>query len=330
MAAPIPGLILRPYAGLADVAEMLRISTAANETDGVDERSSEAHLVNWLDHPSNGFSPADDLVLAEVEGEVVGYGWAVWEDTTDGARDYMTRGHVHPAWRRRGVGTAILERNEARLRALATSHGTERPKRLGCFADARRPGAVALVTGHGYEPVRYFFNMVRPTLEGIGVPPLPDGLDLRPVSDRAGYRRVFDADAEAFLDHWGGFDTSDEAFEEMLGWPDFDPSLWIIAWEGDEIAGAVLNFIDENENELLDRKRGLLGSVFVRRPWRRRGLASALVGRSLVLLRERGMTAAWLGVDADNPTGALGVYERAGFAVHSRGSAYRKSMETSR
>ena len=92
----------------------------------------------------------------------------------------------------------------------------------------------------------------------------------------------------------------------------------------------MLNSIDENENELLNRKRGLLGSVFVRRPWRRRGLAAALVARSLVLLRERGMTSAWLGVDADNPTGALGVYERAGFAVHSARSAYRKPMEPSR
>lgn len=330
MTTPLPGLVLRPTSGIADVPALLRVSTASNDADGVDERSSEAHLLNWLTHPSPSFDPTLDVVVAEVDGQVVGYGWSFWTDTTDGARDYITRGYVHPAWRRRGVGTAILNRNEARLRALAAAHDTERPQRLGSFADQRRPGAVALVTSNGYEPVRYFFNMLRPTLEAIEVPLLPDGLELRPVSDRTGYRRVFDADAEAFMDHWGGFDASDEAFEEMLGWPDFDPSLWIIAWDGNEIAGAVLNFIDENENELLDRKRGLLGSVFVRRPWRRRGLASALVGRSLVLLRDRGMTAAWLGVDADNPTGALGVYERAGFAVHSRGSAYRKPMETTR
>jgi mycothiol synthase len=330
MGSPLPGLVLRPSSSISDVPEMLRVYTAANEADEVDERSSEAHLVNWLTHPSNGFSPAEDLVVAEVDGEVVGYGWAFWVDTTDGARDYITRGYVHPAWRRRGVGTAILERNEARLREVSASHDWERPHRMGTFADERRPGAVALVTSHGYEPVRFFFNMLRPTLDEIEVPPLPEGLELRPVTDRAGYRRVFDADAEAFMDHWGGFDASDEAFEEMLGWPDFDPSLFVIAWEGDEIAGAVLNFIDENENELLNRRRGLLGSVFVRRPWRRRGLAAALVARSLILLRERGMTTAWLGVDADNPNGALGVYERAGFAVHSRGSAYRKPMESSR
>jgi mycothiol synthase len=330
MPATLRGLVLRPYADLSDAAEMLRVFTAGVEADGIDERTSEASLANWLTHPSKGFNPADDLVLAEVDGEVVGYGWTFWVDTTDGLRAYVTRGHVDPAWRRRGVGTAILERNEARLRELSASHDTERPRELGTFADDRRPGAVALATSHGYEPVRYFFEMLRPTLDEIEGPPLPEGLELRPVVDRVGYRRLFDADAEAFLDHWGGFDASDETFAEWIDDPNFDPTLFVIAWDGDEIAGAVINSIDANENELLQRKRGLLDSVFVRRPWRRRGLAAALVARSLVVLRERGMTSAWLGVDADNPNGALGVYERAGFAVHSRGTAYRKSMEPSR
>jgi len=330
MRTRLPGLVLRPYRGLSDAAEMFRIFTAANEADGVDERTSEAGLVNWLTHPGKGFDPAHDLAFVEVDGEVVGYGWTLWVDTTDGLREYVSRGHVHPAWRRQRVGTAILERNEARMRGVAAGHDTHRTKVMGTFAPERRPGAIALVTSHGYQPVRFFFDMLRPTLDEVEVRPLTEGLALRPVTDRPGYRRLFDADAEAFMDHWGGFDASDEAFEEFLGEPDFDPTLFVIAWDGDEIAGAVINVIDRNENEMLNRSRGLLASVFVRRPWRRRGLASALVARSLLLLRERGMTSAWLGVDADNPTGALGVYERAGFAVHSRASAYRKPMEPDR
>jgi ribosomal protein S18 acetylase RimI-like enzyme len=150
------------------------------------------------------------------------------------------------------------------------------------------------------------------------------------VSDVEGYRRLFAADTEAFMDHWGGFDASEASFQQWLRDPNFDPTLFVIAWDGDEIAGGVINAIDAEENEALDRRRGLLDSVFVRRPWRRRGLASALVGRSLALLRERGMTSALLGVDADNPTGALGVYERAGFEVDLRSSAYHKPMEITR
>jgi mycothiol synthase len=89
----------------------------------------------------------------------------------------------------------------------------------------------------------------------------------------------------------------------------------------------VINTISAHENAAFNRQRGWLDSVFVRRPWRRRGLAQALVARSLIALRERGITEAMLGVDSENPTGAVGVYERAGFTVAHSGIAYRKSWE---
>ncbi|HET7082661.1 MAG TPA: GNAT family N-acetyltransferase, partial [Candidatus Limnocylindria bacterium] len=308
----------------------VRIANAANEADGIEERSSEAGLGNWLLSRRDNYTPEDDLVVVTVDGQVVGYGWVDWVQTTDGKREYRTRGLVDPPWRRQGVGSAILAHNEARLLAIAAGHPDDLPRVFGAFAPERRIGAVALITGAGYQPVRYFFDMVRPTLDDIDLPPLPEGLEIRGVSDLEGYRRLFAADTEAFMDHWGGFDASEASFQQWLRDPNFDPSLFVIAWDGDEIAGGVINAIDAEENEALDRRRGLLDSVFVRRPWRRRGLASALVGRSLALLRERGMTSALLGVDADNPTGALGVYERAGFEVDLRSSAYHKPMEISR
>ena len=321
------GLELRPYQGEPDLGAMVRIFTAANEVDGIEERVSVEGLRNWVEHPSPHFDPAADIVLALVDGEVAGYGWTSWVDTTDGLREYATRGHVHPASRRRGVGSAILGHNEARLRRLAASHDSGRPRVFTAFAPERRPGAVALLLGAGYQPVRYFFDMVRPTLDDIAVPALPEGLEIRPITERAQVRALFDADVEAFADHWGGFDASDSQFESWLTDPDFDPSLFLVAFDGDEIAGAVTNIINRHENEALGRDRGLLDSVFTRRRWRGRGLAGALVARSLLLLRERGMTSAWLGVDADNPTGALGVYERAGFEVDLRSTAYRKPLE---
>jgi mycothiol synthase len=322
-------LALRPHRA-SDLAEFVRIANAANVADGIDERSSESGLGNWLLSRRDNYDPARDIVVAEVGGQMAGYGWVDWVQTTDGKREYRTRGHVDPAWRRQGVGSAILAHNEARLLEIAAGHPDDLPRVFGAFAPERRVGAVALLTGAGYRPVRYFFDMVRPTLDDIELPPLPEGVEIRPVSDDAGYRRLFAADTEAFLDHWGGFDASEATYQVWLNEPNFDPSLFVIAWDGDEIAGAVINAIDDEENEALDRRRGLLDSVFVRRPWRRRGLAAALVGRSLALLRERGMASAWLGVDADNPTGALGVYERAGFEVHLRSTANRKPMEVRR
>jgi hypothetical protein len=110
-----------------------------------------------------------------------------------------------------GVGSAILAHNEARLIEIASGHPDDKPRVFGAFAPERRVGAVALVTGAGYQPVRYFFDMVRPTLDDIDLPPLPEGMEIRGVSDLDGYRRLFAADTEAFLDHWGGFDASRRA-----------------------------------------------------------------------------------------------------------------------
>jgi mycothiol synthase len=323
-------ITLRASRGDADLDDLTAIFNAANEADRIDERASRESLANWLLHETPTYDPERDLVVAEIGGRVVGYGGTAWVDTTDGRRDYVTRGTVHPEWRRRGIGTAILRHNEARLRELSASHDTDRERAYMAFAPERRIGAVALVEGSGYRPVRYFFDMVRPTLDGLEVPPLPAGLELRPIVGREGLRRIFDADAEAFMDHWGGFDASDESYERWVADPDLVPELILAAWDGDEIAGAVVNTINQHENRELGRARGLLDSVFVRRPWRGRGLASALVARSLVLLRERGMTSAWLGVDAENPTGALRLYEKHGFEVDLRSTAYRKPMEMDR
>jgi ribosomal protein S18 acetylase RimI-like enzyme len=109
--------------------------------------------------------------------------------------------------------------------------------------------------------------------------------------------------------------------------PRRDLGLWVIAWQGDEIAGIVLNRIDRETNTQLGLQRGWVSSVGVRRPWRRRGLARAMVAQSLRVLRDAGMTTAGLGVDAQNGTGALVVYESVGFAVAATERVYRKPLQ---
>jgi mycothiol synthase len=324
------GVTLRPFAGGSDLRAFVEIYTSGNRADGIEETVSYEALANWTEHASQHFDAARDIVVAEADGRPVGYGWTQWVDTTDGVREYVTRGHVHGAWRRRGIGTAILRWNEAHLREVATGHDTDRPRVFGAGTNERRVGAVALLERHGYAPVRWFFEMLRPTLDDVVVPPLPSGLALRPPRGEVEMRQVYDADAEAFADHWGGFDSSESAFQRWLHDPDYDPELFVVAWDGDEVAGAVWNVIMAHDNAAFGWQRGLLDSVYVRRPWRGRGLASALVGHSLALLRDRGMTSAVLGVDADNPLGALGLYRKAGFEIDMRSMGYRKPMEVDR
>jgi len=108
--------------------------------------------------------------------------------------------------------------------------------------------------------------------------------------------------------------------------PARDISLWITAWHGDELVGQVLNRINAESNAELGLRRGRVNSVGVRRAWRRQGLGQAMVAASLQLLRNRGMTSASLGVDAENPHGALGIYESVGFRIKKRERVYRKAF----
>jgi GNAT superfamily N-acetyltransferase len=320
------GLRIRPYAGDADIPALVGVVNAEHEADGVDERETAEGWRAWLSNPSDSFTPTRDLALAELDGQVVAMASQDWADSRDGSsRDYRLWGAVHPAHRRRGIGRALLADNERRARALAATHPRDRPPVLYGFAADGRPGGILLERA-GYAVARWFLDMVRPTLDAIDDVPLPDGFELRPVTPDQ-HVALWRANREAFRDHWGGADESEGAMRRFFESPDADPTLWLIAWDGDEIAGGVINGIRREENEALGIQRGWLESVFTRRPWRRRGLARALIARSLLLLRERGMTSAGLGVDAENPSGALGLYEEAGFGVHERFVAWRKPME---
>jgi mycothiol synthase len=327
-AAPVRGgIVIRPYAGEADLAAVARIQNAEWAADDVRGRTTVEELRAWWAHPSEQFDPARDVSVVEMNGRPVAVTQRDWIDATDGVREYRSRGWVDPAVRRRGIGGMLLARNEERCRALAATHDIDRPKVLGMGSAETNAGAQALARGFGYAPVRWFTDMERSLLDPIpDAPPLPDGLELRPITEER-TRAVWEADLDAFRDHWGGWDPSEASYRRWVESPNWQPDLALVAWDGDEVAGGVLNAIYPEENAELGIRRGWLDSVFTRRAWRRRGLARALIVRSLHLLRERGMEIAALGVDADNPSGAFGLYESAGFAPTERFIAWRRPLE---
>ena len=324
-APAVRGLRFRHFRGEEDLPGMLRVYSAAHEADGVEEittldqlRLNYATLINC--------DPERDMILAEVDGELVAYARVFWNDLVEGGRSYENFGFVHPDWRRRGIGGAMHRHNEARLREIAAGHAGVSPMWFGSEGADADPGNTALLLGDGYTAARYFYEMVAPTLDRIQAPPLPEGLEVRPVT-RDQYRTIWLAAAEAFRDHWGQAEWQEADWERFDADPDFaDPRFWRIGWAGDEVAGVVITTVPEEENQRHGRARVYVAWVAVRRPWRRRGLARALLAGSLVGAREAGFTSASLGVDTDSPTGATALYESLGFEPDKTFTAYRKPM----
>jgi mycothiol synthase len=322
-APPIPGLRFRPFDPERDYPAYVELMREANLADGIDWIPTIENVRADHDHQAE-YDPRRDVLLAEVDGHLVA---AATTDvrTREGVGHHQVEGWVRPAWRRRGLGRALLGWTERRAAEVARVDGRPRHRILSSWPDEEQVGAVALYEGAGYRVVRYGFMMVRDLAEPIPDRPLPAGLEVRPVGE-ADHRRIWDADTEAFRDHWSPADRTDADFVAWYANPDIDTTLWQVAWDGDEVAGSVLNFVFPVDNAELGIARGWLEHISVRRPWRRRGLASALIARSLHLLRERGMTEAALGVDAENLSGALRVYEAMGFRRHRTGISYRKEF----
>jgi ribosomal protein S18 acetylase RimI-like enzyme len=174
--------------------------------------------------------------------------------------------------------------------------------------------------------VRYDYEMVRSDMENVPDLPLPEGLDVRPVQP-AHLRAIWEAEVEAFRDHWGFSEVEEADYRRWLDYPNFQPHLWQVAWEEDQVAGMIRNYISAEENTRYGRQQGYTEWISVRRPWRRRGLARALLARSLHMHKNLGMTQAALSVDSQNPAGALQLYESMGFRLVTRVVTYRKPLK---
>jgi ribosomal protein S18 acetylase RimI-like enzyme len=184
-----------------------------------------------------------------------------------------------------------------------------------------------LLEASGYRPVRWGFSMVRDLSQPVEVSPLPAGVEVRPVAPER-VRAVWLASDEAFRDHWGYVEATETDYQSWLHEPFFNPALWMVAWDTatGEVAGQVQNFVNQEENAQRGVLRGYTEGISVRRPWRRKGLARALLTRSLQMFKDQGFTEACLGVDAENLSGALNLYQSVGFREIRRFTTYRKPL----
>lgn len=323
----VEGLLVRPFDPASDYEPVAELISTTNAFDDLDWYMTVPTLRLEV-APGGQFDPERDARVAEVEGQRVGF--IRVSSRARGPAKVVHRMDVwtHPDWRRRGIGRALVGWAEERDRRLAATGEVGEPGAVheaSATCDEANRASAAFAEALGYRLIRYSFEMRRRLDEPIPDAPLPPGLELRPVRE-ADHRRIWDANAEAMADHWEPAQRTEADFRDWFADPDNDTTLWQVAWDGDEVAGLSMNAIYAEENERLGIRVGWLDQVSTRRPWRRRGVAAAVIVASLRALRERGMEEASLGVDAENPTGALGLYERLGFRRHRSFRVYRKGL----
>jgi ribosomal protein S18 acetylase RimI-like enzyme len=324
-APAIPGLRFRHYRDASDWVGLAALAKDVALVDQDDEIPTPENMrISTESLP--GFDTGRDLLIGEVDDRIMAMADS-GASIRDGYAVHYLHGKVHPDWRRRGIGRAMLHWNIERARRVAGADPTLAGPgaQLGVWASETEHGSLALLESEGFQVVRYGFTMIHRRLDEVVDVPMPDGLELRPVTPDQ-QRAIFDADDEAFRDHFEHRPQTDEDFEALHAQPDIDTSLWRVAWAGEEVAGSVQAWIWKEENEVLGVQRTWLEKISVRRPWRRMGLAKAMIASALIGARERGVTEAMLGVDAANPNGAVALYESLGFEEKIRSRSYRKPL----
>lgn len=312
----LPGGTWRPLT-LDDTAAYVRLQEEARVADAGEEVMTEEVARHELTDPTCPVA-TNTLALALQDGSLAAS--IMVHERLHGidSRRVFLWGVTHPAHRGRGIGSAILAWALARADEILAGQPAELVRVVEAFKEVRQADAVALHEAAGFQPARWYVDMRRDLREPL--PEMPDlgGLRLEPYLPALA-ERVRLAHNEAFADHWGSEPLTPEMWgRDFLGDPFFRGDLSFVALDGEEIAGYTVNYVSESDWEATGVREGWVGQLGVRRPWRRRGLATALLVRSMEAFRAAGLEAATLGVDAENPTGALGVYERAGFRAIRR------------
>jgi mycothiol synthase len=225
-------------------------------------------------------------------------------------------GGVHPGWRGRGLGRAILGWQYERAAQIHAAGAPQPQWQAETMTVTGEPTATALFTRLGFTAARYSFEMLAPTTATTSAT-LPAGLRSEPPTPGI-ERPLYEAHMEAFADHWGHQRREYDKWLPVTVRSDgFRPDLSRVAFDGDEIAGFVLSYRDH------DPSRISVGQVGTRRSWRGRGVAGALLAEVIEASALAGFPYLGLEVDADSPTGAVGVYERAGFRQEHSFVTYR-------
>lgn len=317
--------IVRPpnEAEIPAIVDLLNASSLAIQ--GAQDASVEDYSRMWR---SPGYVPAQDSRIATTaDGQIVAVAHARMPAPYVSNFLWIA---VHPAYRERGLGTYLTQWGETRIQERIPDAPADARVIIRGGALSTYQPAAAVLRALGYQHVRSFYTMVIEMDAPPPAPVWPAGIVIQgmaPGQEEAVYR----AQHEAFKDHWGYVDMPfEESFQRWLyfftGNPHYDPSLFFLAMDGGEIAGLALCF--PKDTEFPDM--AWVEDLGVRRPWRRQGLALALLHHAFGEFYRCGIRKVGLGVDASSLTGATRLYEKAGMHIFRQHDSYEKELRPGR
>jgi ribosomal protein S18 acetylase RimI-like enzyme len=296
----------------AAVGRWSELLTAIEAEDSEDELFAEDDLLEefgdpYIDFPRGSIGGYDGQTM-------VAYGLLRARTSAPTVHNMRFRGGVHPLYRGRGIGSQVLAWAE---QAAPTFHEAVFPgKELALVGRCltRDSAANRLFAGRGYRAIRWFHGMTcdfsaaaLPAVEAEGV-------------RIAGFTRASARDAllvrnDAFRDHWDSSELSSADWARFLAYQAFRPAFSFVAYAGTEPVGMIIGQEYDAYTEATGIRDLYIALVGTRRTWRGRGVGTALLASAVNAARADGCTSATLSVDADSPTGAVGIYQRAGFII---------------
>lgn len=311
------------YAGEADLEAIASLINVCRIADDVDIRTSVTDVREDYDSPR--FDISRDLRLwRDAANELVAIA-EFWHTPHADQTEVLGSLYfdIHPHVRGQGLENAVMDWAEQRLRETGQELSLPLVLQTGCRDKLTEHRA--LLARFGFVPERYFFQLKRSLQEKIVVPSLPTSWKIRTVDAERDAEVWVEMFNQSFIDHWNHTPMTMEDFHYYSGFSDHNPELDLVI-ETDE--GKLVTFcyssIDVKRNQRLNQKEGHVCLLGTRRGYRRQGLARTLLAEGLRRLQSMGMDTATIGVDGQNPNGAVALYESVGFTESFRSTVYQK------
>lgn len=311
---------------LEDAPALARAYAAAEAVDGTGEHYSEQDVRDVLEDDALDLG-RDTVAAVAADGEIVAFAWVYGSAEVGDVDRFDAEGTVVPAARRSGLGRRLLTWAEERADGLHRERHPDVPGAVCVHVHESNPGKQALVRAAGYTEIRWQYRMTHTLDDPLPeVPPTPPGFALtRYDADRA--EAVRHAHREAFAGEWGASPPDEQSWSQWyVGSNTFRPEVSWLVMRGDEVAAYVLTYFWAADAAATGVREAFLGQLGVRPAWRRRGLGGLLLATALRSYRAAGYERSALTVDSANASGALGLYERAGFAVSGSWVTWLKSL----